>query len=62
MCTAQLAQALHVSTYHLELLINGKGRVTVGTAYRLGRFFGTGPELWIDLQTFYEHEAINHTC
>jgi addiction module HigA family antidote len=51
-----LAQALGVSTNHLHLIIDGTNSMTTDTAYRLGNFFGTGPELWLDLQKAYEFE------
>ena len=28
--------------------------ISVDTALRLGRFFGTGPELWLNLQKAYD--------
>ena len=33
---------------------HGKRHVTADTALRLGRFFGTGPELWMNLQNAYD--------
>lgn len=31
-----------------------EGDLTADTALRLGRFFGTSPELWLNLQKTYE--------
>ena len=35
-------------------IINGQPGVTADTALRLGRWFGTSPEFWLNLQTLYE--------
>jgi plasmid maintenance system antidote protein VapI len=35
-------------------IINGQRSVTADTALRLGHWFGTSPEFWLNLQTFYE--------
>ena len=35
-------------------ILHGRRAITADTALRLGRWFGTGPEIWLDLQTDYE--------
>ena len=35
-------------------IINGQRSVTADTALRLGHWFGTSPEFWLNLQTLYE--------
>jgi HTH-type transcriptional regulator/antitoxin HigA len=35
-------------------IVNGKKRVTAETAKALGLALGTGPELWINLQTAFD--------
>jgi len=35
-------------------IVLGKKRVTAGTAKEIGLALGTGPELWINLQTAYD--------
>ena len=35
-------------------IINGKKRVTAETALAIGAAFGTGPEVWINLQSAYD--------
>ena len=32
----------------------GKRRITANTAIRLGRFFRTSPQLWLNLQNAYD--------
>ncbi|MEQ1704659.1 MAG: HigA family addiction module antitoxin [Rickettsiales bacterium] len=51
---AELARILHVPTNRITQIINGKRALTADTALRLGRWFGTGAELWINLQKSYE--------
>ena len=35
-------------------IINGQRGVTADTALRLGHWFGTSPEFWLNLQQLYE--------
>jgi addiction module HigA family antidote len=51
---AELARILHVPTSRITQIIAGKRGVTADTALRLGRWLGTGPELWMNLQKSYE--------
>ena len=57
----RLAQALKVSRPRLNDLILGRRSVTVDTALRLGRYFGTTPEFWINLQTRYDLDIAERT-
>ncbi|MDQ3044433.1 MAG: HigA family addiction module antitoxin [Chloroflexota bacterium] len=50
----QLSRELHVPPNRITQLIAGKRAVTADTALRLGQWFGTGPELWLNLQKAYE--------
>ena len=54
MNAAQLAEKLEVTKNRIYLIIDGKRSITADTALRLGKFFGTGPELWLNLQKAYE--------
>jgi antitoxin HigA-1 len=54
MSAAELAQALHVPTNRMTQILNGQRGITADTALRLGQWFGTGPELWLNLQKSYE--------
>jgi len=51
---AELARALKVPTNSITQILNGKRAITADTALRLGRWFGTGAELWLNLQKNYE--------
>ena len=59
MSVGQLAEALEISTNHIALMVEGKDSITVNTALRLGSFFGTGPELWLDIQKAYARGVTN---
>jgi antitoxin HigA-1 len=54
MSAAQLSRELHVPTNRVTQILNGRRALTADTALRLGQWFGTGPELWINLQKQYE--------
>jgi len=49
-----LADAIHVPYQRVNEIINGKRGVTPATALRLGKFLGTSPDLWINLQLSWE--------
>lgn len=45
-----LAEGIRVPYQRVNELINGKRGITPSTALRLARFFGTTPDLWMNLQ------------
>lgn len=49
-----LALALRVPATRIGAIVKGKRSVSADTALRLSRFFGTSPELWMNLQTAYD--------
>jgi addiction module HigA family antidote len=48
------ALALRIPANRLTEIINGKRAVSADTALRLGRFFGTSAQTWMNLQAQYE--------
>lgn len=52
-----LAAALHVPANRIGAIVNGRRAITADTALRLARYFGTTPELWLNLQKDYELRA-----
>jgi antitoxin HigA-1 len=54
MSANELAKELGVPTNRLTQIIRGKRGITGDTALRLGRWFGTGPDIWMNLQKNYE--------
>ena len=51
---AELARQLGVPTNRVTGILNGQRAITGDTALRLGHFFGTSPEFWLNLQSLYE--------
>ena len=45
-----LASGIRVPYQRVNDLVNGRRGVTPSTALRLARFFGTSPDLWMNLQ------------
>ena len=57
----RLAQAIKVSRPRLNDIVLGRRGITTDTALRLGRYFGTTPEFWINLQTRYDLDVAERT-
>ena len=51
---ARLAHALGVPANRISQIIGGKRAISADTALRLARYFGTTPDLWMNLQKTYE--------
>ena len=49
-----MAQALDVPTNRITAILRGERGITADTALRLSRFFGTTPQVWMNLQKNYE--------
>jgi addiction module HigA family antidote len=54
MSAAALARQLQGPTNRVTAIINGDRAVTGDTALRLGHFFGTSPDFWLNLQSLYD--------
>ena len=54
MTAAELARQLKVPTNRIAEILNGRRAITGDTALRLGHFFGTSAEFWLNLQTLFE--------
>ncbi len=53
----ELALKLRVPANRIGQIVEGKRNVSPDTALRLGRYFGTGPAFWINLQARYDLET-----
>jgi addiction module HigA family antidote len=51
---AELARQLQVPTNRVTEILKGRRSITGDTALRLGHFFGTSPEFWMNLQKLYD--------
>lgn len=49
-----LSKALSVPANRITLILNGQRGVSADTALRLARYFGTTPNLWLNLQKTWE--------
>ncbi len=54
MSAAELARQLKVPTNRITEILNGQRAITGDTALRLGHFFGTSAEFWLNLQSVCE--------
>ena len=54
MSPAELARRIEVPVNRITEILGGRRAVTGDTALRLGRFFGTSGEFWLNLQKLYE--------
>jgi antitoxin HigA-1 len=52
----RLAKDLHVPVTRVQAIISERRGITGDTALRLGRYFGTTPEFWLNMQRDYELE------
>lgn len=52
-----LARAIGVTAARVNDIANEKRSITADSALRLARYFGTTPELWMNLQKRYELEV-----
>jgi len=56
-----LARALSVPANRISGIVNGNRAISADTALRLGKYFGTSPEIWLDLQSDYELRVARQT-
>jgi addiction module HigA family antidote len=57
----KLGRDLGVPAQRINDIIKGKRSVTVDTALRLGRYFRTTPQFWLNLQARYDLEMAEET-
>lgn len=54
-----LAQAIRVPANRISLIVNGKRSITADTALRLGRYFGTSAQYWLNIQNHYDLSCLD---
>jgi addiction module HigA family antidote len=54
MSAAALSRDINVPVNRIAGIINGTRAITADTAIRLGHWFGTSAEFWLNLQKLYE--------
>ena len=50
----ELARQINVPPNRLSQIIHGKRSITGDTALRLGHWFGSSPQFWLNLQSAYD--------
>ena len=53
----RLALDLHVPATRISEIVNCRRAVSVDTALRLARYFGSSPQFWLNLQSNYDLEV-----
>lgn len=61
MSVYELAGALHVPRSRMNDIVRGRRAVTTDTALRLGRYFGTSPEFWVNLQARHDLDVADRS-
>ncbi len=57
MTAYHLAGAIGVMPPRVYEIVRGERAISADTALRLGRYFGTGPEFWLNLQSHHDLEV-----
>ena len=52
-----VALSLRVPANRMTEILNGRRAITADTAMRLGRYFGTSAQMWMNLQARYDLET-----
>ncbi len=58
----RLAQDIHVQQTRVGEILAGRRAITADTALRLARYFGTTPQLWMNLQAQYDLQRAEADC
>ena len=53
----RLAKDTSVSARRINEIVHGARSITADTALRLGRYFGTSAQYWLNLQTHFDLEV-----
>ena len=55
----RLAKDIKVDPRRINEIVHGKRSITADTAFRLGRYFGMAPQVWLNLQSHYDLEVLD---
>jgi antitoxin HigA-1 len=58
---SELARQLRVPANRISQIVHGKRAVTGDTALRLGHWFGTSAQFWLNLQSAYDIRVAEKT-
>ncbi len=59
---SELARQLRVPTNRITQILHGKRAITGDTALRLGHWFGTSAQFWLNLQSAYDIRVAEKTA
>jgi antitoxin HigA-1 len=54
-----LAQAIRVRANRISLIVNEKRGITADTAARLGHYFGTSAQYWLNIQNRFDLDSLD---
>jgi addiction module HigA family antidote len=57
-----LAQAIRLPANRISLIVDGKRGITADTAARLGRYFGTSAQYWLNIQNRFDLDSIDQAA
>jgi antitoxin HigA-1 len=57
----QLARDIDVPVSRVSAIVKGERAITADTALRLAAFFGSSPEMWMNLQSEYDLRVAKRT-
>ena len=58
----ELSRQISVPPNRISQIIQGKRAITGDTALRLGHWFQTSPQFWLNLQSAYDLRLANEEC
>lgn len=58
MSAKAFAEALDVPANRISAILKGQRGITADTALRLSRYFGTTPQVWLNLQKAFELRVV----
>lgn len=50
----RLSKSIKVQQSHISKLLKGEIGISADMAMRLGKFFGTSPSFWLNMQQYYD--------
>ena len=56
----RLAKDLGVTPIRISQIVHGQRSISVDTAMRLARYFGTSAAVWLRMQVHYDLESADH--
>jgi antitoxin HigA-1 len=54
----RLARDIDIPVSRVSDIVRGKRSITADSAVRLAEYFGTSPELWLNLQADFDRRAV----